>query len=124
MVIFLEDYVKRIYEVPDSWTDNNLAVLKAQAIAARSWCLHIRIMDRAPFVQLSSVRYLNQTQKGNWERGECNRRTGYGTFWTTNKAWFSSTHGGYVFYRDIGGQEPRDQKRQRHTGMFLVFQTL
>ena len=35
----LDDYVKRIYEVPDSWADNNLAALKAQAVAARSYVL-------------------------------------------------------------------------------------
>ncbi|MEK7096924.1 MAG: SpoIID/LytB domain-containing protein, partial [Patescibacteria group bacterium] len=35
----LEEYVKRLYEIPDSWTDNNLAALKAQAIAARSYVL-------------------------------------------------------------------------------------
>lgn len=35
----IEDYVKRIYEMPASWTDNDSAALKAQAVAARSYAL-------------------------------------------------------------------------------------
>ncbi len=35
----VEEYVKRIYEMPASWTDNNSAALKAQAVAARSYGL-------------------------------------------------------------------------------------
>lgn len=35
----VEDYVKRIYEMPASWTDNDSAALKAQAVAARSYGL-------------------------------------------------------------------------------------
>lgn len=35
----VEEYVKRIYEMPASWTDNGSAALKAQAVAARSYGL-------------------------------------------------------------------------------------
>jgi len=35
----LEEYMKRIYEIPCSWTDNNSAALKAQAISVRSYVL-------------------------------------------------------------------------------------
>jgi peptidoglycan hydrolase CwlO-like protein len=35
----IETYVKRIYEMPGSWTDNDSAALKAQAVAARSYAL-------------------------------------------------------------------------------------
>lgn len=35
----VEEYVKRIYEMPASWTDNDSAALKAQAVAARSYGL-------------------------------------------------------------------------------------
>ena len=35
----IETYVKRIYEMPASWTDNDSAALKAQAVAARSYAL-------------------------------------------------------------------------------------
>lgn len=37
---FEEDYLYGIAEMPSSWTENNLAALKAQAIAARTYALY------------------------------------------------------------------------------------
>ena len=64
----LETYVKRIYEVPNSWGDNNgMEALKAQAVAARSYALY----------QMNGVGYICPTEScqvykpvnkgGNWE---------------------------------------------------------
>src|SRR6185436_8870584 len=40
MTLSLEEYMKRIYEVPDSWgSQGGMEALKAQAIAARSYVL-------------------------------------------------------------------------------------
>lgn len=95
----LEDYIKRIYEVPDSWTDNNLAVLKAQAIAARSYVL-ATTNNGANSICANQYCQAFQTNPkgGNWETA-VNATSGKVMIQggQTIKAWFSSTHGGYIF---------------------------
>ena len=101
----LEDYVKRIYEVPDSWTDNNLAALKAQAIAARSYVLAATNNGGNPICATDQCQVFKPDPKGgNWEQavsqtsGQVMIQGG-----SPIKAWFSSTHGGYVHSSaDIG----------------------
>jgi SpoIID/LytB domain protein len=64
----LEDYVKRIYEVPDSWTDNNLAALKAQAIAARSYVLAATNNGANPICATDQCQVFKPDPKGgNWD---------------------------------------------------------
>lgn len=101
----LEDYVKRIYEVPDSWADNGLAALKAQAIAARSYVLAATNNGASSICANEYCQAFQTNPKGgNWESavnatpGKIMVQGGQPV-----KAWFSSTHGGYVFSSgDIG----------------------
>ncbi|MDO8570220.1 MAG: SpoIID/LytB domain-containing protein [Candidatus Daviesbacteria bacterium] len=110
----LEDYIKRIYEVPDSWTDNNLAVLKAQAIAARSYVL-AATNNGANSICANQYCQAFQTNPkgGNWETA-ANATSGKVMIQggQTVKAWFSSTHGGYIFNSgDIGWSNTSWTKR-------------
>lgn len=110
----LEDYVKRIYEVPDSWTDNNLAVLKAQAIAARSYVLAATNNGSSSICANEYCQAFQTNPKGgNWDQavnatpGKVMIQGGQPV-----KAWFSSTHGGYVFNSgDIGWSQTGWTKR-------------
>lgn len=95
----LEDYVKRLYEIPDSWTENNLAALKAQAIAARSYVLAYTNNGQGSICATENCQVVKSEPKGgNWEQavnqteGQVMTQGG-----SPIKAWFSSTHGGYVF---------------------------
>ena len=101
----LEDYMKRIYEVPDSWTDNNLAALKAQAIAARSYVLTYTNNGQNAICPTDSCQVFKTEPKGgNWEQA-VNATAGKVMIQGGQpiKGWFSSTHGGYVFTSgDIG----------------------
>ena len=95
----LDDYVKRIYEVPDSWTDNDLAALKAQAIAARSYALAYTNNGSGSICTTQQCQVFKPDPKGgNWEQA-VNATAGQVMVKGGNpiKAWFSSTHGGYVF---------------------------
>ncbi len=97
----LEDYVLRIYEVPESWP---LEVLKAQAIVARSYALrYIRDLrsnnkpDEICATEACQVFKPNPKQ-GPWmvavkeTEGLVMVKDG-----DPIKAWYSSTHGGYFF---------------------------
>jgi SpoIID/LytB domain protein len=101
----LDDYVRRIYEVPDSWTDNNLAALKAQAIAARSYALAYTNNGSGTICPTDQCQVFQTNPKGgNWDQavsataGQVMIQGGQPI-----KAWFSSTHGGYIHSSgDIG----------------------
>ncbi len=101
----IEEYVKRIYEVPDSWTDNNSAALKAQAIAARSYALAYTNMGQGSICTTEQCQVFKPDPKGgNWEQA-VNATAGQVMMQGGNpiKAWFSSTHGGYIHSSaDIG----------------------
>jgi len=95
----LEEYVKRIYEIPDSWIDNNLAALKAQAIAARSYVLAYTNNGSGSICATENCQVAKSDPKGgNWDEavkqteGQVMVKGG-----NPIKAWFSSTHGGYIF---------------------------
>jgi len=101
----LDDYVKRIYEVPDSWTDNNLAALKAQAIAARSYALAYTNNGQGTICPTDQCQVFQTNPKGgNWDQA-VSQTAGQVMIQGGNpiKAWFSSTHGGYIHSSgDIG----------------------
>lgn len=95
----LEDYVKRVYEVPDSWADNNLAALKAQAIAVRSYVLAYTNNGQGSICTTQQCQVFQTNPKGgNWDAavnataGKVMRQGGQPI-----KAYFSSTHGGYIY---------------------------
>ena len=101
----LEDYVKRIYEVPDSWTDNDSAALKAQAIAVRSYALAYTNNGAGSICTTQQCQVFKPDSKGgNWEQA-VNSTSGQVMVQGGQpiKAWFSSTHGGYIHSSgDIG----------------------
>src|SRR3989344_5779826 len=94
----IEDYVKRIYEVPDSWTDNNMAVLKAQAVAARTYALNVTGNGSKQICTTEQCQVFQSDPKGdNWEQA-VNATVGWvlmdggGAGFTQ----YASTHGGYI----------------------------
>ena len=93
----IEDYVKRIYEVPDSWTDNSSAVLKAQAVAARTYALNT-MQRRGSICTTEACQVFKPEPKGgNWEQAvEATKgwvlMDGGGPGFTQ----YASTHGGYI----------------------------
>ena len=94
----LEEYVKRLYEIPDSWIDNNLATLKAQAIAARSYVLAYTNNGQGSSCATEKCQVVKSDPKGgSWEQA-VNQTEGQVMVQGGNpiKAWYSSTHGGYI----------------------------
>lgn len=91
----LEQYMLGIYEVPDSWP---MAVLKAQAVAARSYALAYTNNGSGSICTSQNCQvYKGGNKGGNWEQavkqteGEVMTSGGQAI-----KAWFSSTDGGYT----------------------------
>ncbi len=102
----LDDYVKRIYEVPDSWGDQGgMEALKAQAIAARSYALAYTNNGSGSICTTEQCQVFKPDPKGGkWEQA-VNDTAGKVMVQGGNpiKAWFSSTHGGYIHSSgDIG----------------------
>lgn len=114
----LEEYVKRVYEVPDSWTDNDLAALKAQTIAARSYVLAYTNNGQGSICTTEQCQVFKPDPKGgNWEQA-VNATSGQVMVQGGQpiKAWFSSTHGGYIFSSgDIGWSSTAWTKNAKDT---------
>lgn len=95
----LEDYVKRVYEVPNSWGDQGgMEALKAQAIAVRSYALAYTNNGAGSICTTQQCQVFKPDEKGgNWSAavdataGQVMVQGGQ-----VIKAWFSSTHGGYI----------------------------
>jgi len=92
----LDDYVKRIYEMPADWP---MEALKAQAVAARSYVLAYTNNGSGSICDSQSCQVYQDGEKGGrWNeaveatRGKVMTRGG-----SPIKAWYSSTHGGYIF---------------------------
>lgn len=91
----LEDYVKRIYEMPQSFHPE---ALKAQAVAARSYALAYTNNGAGSICTSEQCQVFKSDAKGGaWEEAVNATR---GWVMVTGghpvKAWYSSTHGGYV----------------------------
>ncbi len=91
----IEEYVKRIYEMPESW---EIEALKAQAIAARSYALSYTNNGAGSICTTQSCQVFKPDPKGGrWEQAVNETR---GWVMVQNgapvKAWYSSTHGGYI----------------------------
>lgn len=87
----LEDYMLRVYEVPEDWP---MPALEAQAIAARSFAL-----ASGEICATESCQVFNPNPKtGAWAQAVKNTE---GLVMVSGgnpiKAWYASTHGGYVF---------------------------
>lgn len=101
----IETYVKRIYEMPSSWTENNSAALKAQAVAARSYALAYTGGGAKPICATESCQVYKPSNKGGaWDAAVDSTRgwvlvSGGQPF----SAWYASTAGGYTFSYTSGG---------------------
>ncbi len=90
----LEDYVKRIYEVPNSWGDDGgMEALKAQAVAARSYVL----ARGGSICATEACQVFKPNAKGgNWEKA-VNETKGKVVYANGKpfSTWYASTSGGY-----------------------------
>lgn len=92
----IEEYVKHVYEVPTNWPAE---VLKAQAIAARSYALAVTNNGASTICPSQSCQVVKKEYNSDaWKQAVDDTK---GVVLTSGgtpiKAWFSSTHGGYVF---------------------------
>ncbi|MDD5415434.1 MAG: SpoIID/LytB domain-containing protein [Candidatus Daviesbacteria bacterium] len=92
----IEEYLKHLYEMPAGWP---FEALKAQAIAARSYALAYTNNGSGPICPSQQCQVVKkETNDGNWQAAVAATS---GIVLTNGgspaKAWFSSTHGGYVF---------------------------
>jgi peptidoglycan hydrolase-like amidase/peptidoglycan hydrolase CwlO-like protein len=94
----LETYVKRIYEVPNSWGDNGgMEALKAQAVAARSYALARTNNGASSICATEACQVYKPSNKGgNWERA-VNETKGWVLLANGQpfSAWYASTSGGF-----------------------------
>jgi len=106
----IETYVKRIYEMPSSWGDNNgFEALKAQAVAARSYALAYTNNGAGSICATESCQVYKPANKGGkWEEA-VNATRGW-VLMAGGKpfsAWYASTAGGYIFsYSHNGHSTP------------------
>lgn len=94
----IEDYAKRIYEMPGSWGDEGgMEALKAQAVAARSYALARTNNGSGSICATESCQvFKGQPKGGKWEEAVNATRgwvllSGGQPF----SAWYASTSGGY-----------------------------
>lgn len=93
----IEDYVKRIYEMPESF---EMEALKAQAIAARSYALAYTNNGAGSICTTQQCQVFKPEPKGGrWEEA-VNATRGWVVVQGGNpvKTWYSSTHGGYILH--------------------------
>ncbi|QQG43768.1 MAG: SpoIID/LytB domain-containing protein [Candidatus Daviesbacteria bacterium] len=91
----IEDYVKRIYEMPASFHPE---ALKAQAVAARSYALSYTNNGAGSICTTERCQVFKPEPKGGvWEEA-VNATRGWVMVQGGSpvKAWYSSTHGGYI----------------------------
>ncbi len=95
----IETYVKRIYEMPASWTDNDSAALKAQAVAARSYALAYTNNGTKSICATESCQVYKSTNKGGaWDAAvDATRGWVLVSGGQPFSAWYASTAGGYTF---------------------------
>jgi hypothetical protein len=101
----IETYVKRIYEMPASWTDNDSAALKAQAVAARSYALAYTNNGANPICASESCQVYKPVNKGGaWDAAvDATRGWVLVSGGQPFSAWYASTAGGYTFSYSANG---------------------
>ncbi len=105
----IETYVKRIYEMPASWTANGSAALKAQAVAARSYALAYTNNGSKPICATESCQVYKPANKGgDWDAAvDATRGWVLVSGGQPFSAWYASTAGGYTFsYSSAGHTTP------------------
>lgn len=91
----IEDYTKRIFEMPGDWP---MEALKAQAIAARSYALAYTNKGAGSICATQSCQVVHAEEKGGRWNEAVEATKGWVMVQGGNpvKAWYSSTHGGYI----------------------------
>src|SRR3990167_9243759 len=105
----IETYVKRIYEMPSSWTANDSAALKAQAVAARSYALAYTNNGAKSICATESCQVYKPANKGGaWDAAvDATRGWVLVSGGQPFSAWYASTAGGYTFsYSSAGHSTP------------------
>ena len=105
----IETYVKRIYEMPSSWTDNGSSALKAQAVAARSYALAYTNNGSKSICATESCQVYKPANKGGaWDAAvDATRGWVLVSGGQPFSAWYASTAGGYTFgYSSQGWSTP------------------
>lgn len=121
----LDDYVERIYEMPNSF---HIEALKAQAIAARSYALSYTNNGEKEICTTQTCQVFKPDPKGGqWEQAV--RETSGKVMINGGQvitAWYSSTDGGYTFTSsDVGWNSKSWTKRLRDaSGDVSSFQDL
>jgi peptidoglycan hydrolase-like amidase len=111
----LDDYVKRIYEMPGDWPSG---ALKAQAIAVRSYVLAVTDNGNKSICANQHCQVFKTDPKGGaWDQAVSDTKGKVmvlgGQIIT---AWYSSTDGGYTFTSgDVWGSDKAWTKRTRDT---------
>jgi len=95
----IETYVKRIYEMPASWTANDSAALKAQAVAARSYALAYTNNGASSICATESCQVYKPVNKGGaWDVAvDATKGWVLVSGGKPFSAWYASTAGGYTF---------------------------
>lgn len=93
----VETYVKRIYEMPSSWTDNDSAALKAQAVAARSYALAYTNNGSGSICATESCQVYKPANKGGaWDAAvDATRGWVLVSGGKPFSAWYAASSGGY-----------------------------
>lgn len=91
----IEDYTKRIYEMPAHWP---MEALKAQAVAARSYALAYTNKGARPICATQKCQVFKAEEKGGRWNEAVEATRGWVMVQGGNpiQAWYSSTHGGYI----------------------------
>lgn len=94
----IEDYVKRIWEVPNSWGDDGgMAALRAQAVAARTYALNSMQRNGHICTTEACQVFRPEPKGGNWDAA-VEATKGWVLMDGGNPAFtqYASTHGGYI----------------------------
>ncbi len=94
----IEDYVKRIWEVPNSWGDDGgMAALKAQAVAARTYALNSMQRNGRICTTEACQVFRPEPKGGNWDVA-VEATKGWVLMDGGNPGFtqYASTHGGYI----------------------------
>lgn len=94
----IEDYVKRIWEVPNSWGDDGgMSALKAQAVAARTYALNSMQRNGHICTTEACQVFRPEAKGGNWEQAvEATRGWVMMDGGNPGFTQYASTHGGYI----------------------------
>jgi len=101
----IEDYTKRIYEMPSTWTDNDSAALKAQAVAARSYALAYTNNGAGSICATEACQVFQPQEKGGAWSAAVDATRGW-VLQANGKpfsAWYAASSGGYNFSYTTNG---------------------